>query len=154
MEIGCNMIIYELQPIYKVVGTYDKSDTIKNENDIHDYIHDAFDKYLDQEQIWIICLNGTNAPICRKMLSLGTTNNAPVYIKEIFKIAFLTGAVSFILCHNHPSGNLEASNEDINITKKVIDASKLVGVPLIDHVILSPDKRICSIRKGNSFLWS
>lgn len=154
MEIGCNMIIYEFQPVYNVVGTYDKPDTIKNENDILGYIHDAFDKYLDQEQIWIICLNGTNAPICRKMLSLGTSNNAPVYIKEIFKIVFLTGAVSFILCHNHPSGNLKASNEDINITKKVIETSNLVGVSLIDHVILSPDKRIYSMRKENSFLWS
>jgi DNA repair protein RadC len=60
-----------------------------------------------------------------------------MFFREVFKSAILANAVGIILCHNHPSGELTPSNEDVQITKLIVDAGKLLGIKVLDHIIVS-----------------
>ena len=72
-------------------------------------------------------------------ISHGTLDGALVSPREVFKRALLNNAHRIILCHNHPSGNPIPSKEDMDITKKLAEAGKLLGIPVQDHLILTPD---------------
>jgi DNA repair protein RadC len=71
------------------------------------------------------------------MLQEGTINHAPIYPREIIKKALDIGATSFILIHNHPSGDQTPSDQDILITSKLATAAKLFDITLLDHLIIS-----------------
>jgi DNA repair protein RadC len=60
-----------------------------------------------------------------------------VHPREVFKLAYLLNAAAVVVSHNHPSGNIEPSSEDISITKQLVEAGKILGIPLHDHVIVS-----------------
>ena len=64
-------------------------------------------------------------------------NSSIVHPREVFKVAIDTLSASIILIHNHPSGNTEPSNEDISITKKMVEAGKILDIPVNDHVIIA-----------------
>lgn len=99
----------------------------------------------DREQLVCIHLDTRNRPIGRQTVSIGWLNQAPLHPRELFKAALiikaalLSNSLSIILTHNHPSNELEPSKEDDIMTTRVAKASKILGIPLIDHVILSPD---------------
>ena len=71
-----------------------------------------------------------------------------VYPREVMEGAIKSSAVSLVLVHNHPSGNVEPSPEDIRITEKLIDAGKILSVPIIDHVIVSDGQFYSLAEKG------
>ena len=81
-------------------------------------------------------LNARNNITGYSIVSVGTTTACLVSSTEIMRQAILTDAVGIILAHNHPSGDPEASDEDIEITKKIDDAAKLFDVKLLDHIII------------------
>jgi DNA repair protein RadC len=90
-----------------------------------------------QESFWIIPLNARNrvmsAPV---MITKGLANSAPVHPREAFRPAIVAGASSMIIAHNHPSGDVTPSAEDIIVTKRLIEAGKVVGINVMDHVII------------------
>jgi DNA repair protein RadC len=94
-----------------------------------------------KEQFIIICLSSANKIIKREVISIGNLNSSVVHPREIFKAAIENSSASIILIHNHPSGNPEPSSEDISITKKIVEAGKLLDIPVFDHIIIA----------GNSF---
>jgi len=94
-----------------------------------------------KEKFIIVCLNSANKIIKHETISIGNLNSSVVHPREIFKAAIENSSASIILIHNHPSGNLEPSNEDISITKKLVDAGKMLEIPVFDHIIIA----------GNSF---
>lgn len=92
---------------------------------------------LPHEEFWVLYLNNSNKVIYKAQLSKGGLTGTVVDIRLIFKTAFEHNAISIILTHNHPSGKLIASDADIQITKKIKDASKHLEINVLDHVIVT-----------------
>ncbi|MGA9294753.1 MAG: DNA repair protein RadC [Ignavibacteriaceae bacterium] len=90
-----------------------------------------------KEKFILVCLNSANKMIKHEVISVGNLNSSVVHPREIFKAAIENNSASVILIHNHPSGNPEPSNEDIIITKKIVEAGKILDIPVFDHLILA-----------------
>lgn len=96
-------------------------------------------KYIgdsDREILVVICLDIKNHINAINTVSVGTISSSLSHPREIFKPAILANAAAIILGHNHPSGDPELSKEDIEVTKRVAEAGKLLGIDLLDHVII------------------
>ena len=90
-----------------------------------------------QEYFLVITLDGASHIINTRTIFIGTLNQSLVHPREVFADAIADRAAGIIIAHNHPSGTLEASRADIAITQRLKEVSKLVGIELLDHVILS-----------------
>ena len=90
-----------------------------------------------KEKFIVVCLNSANKVIKHETISIGNLNSSVVHPREIFKVAIDCSSASIILIHNHPSGNPEPSNEDISITKKVVEVGKVMDIPVFDHIIIA-----------------
>jgi len=106
-----------------------------------DVLFNLFDKDTIElkEEFFLLLLNRANYVLGWAKLSSGGTTSTVVDVKIIFILALQTNAHSIILCHNHPSGNLKPSESDINLTKRVKEAGKLLDITVLDHLIISPD---------------
>lgn len=101
----------------------------------------------DREQMILCCLDTKNQPVSISVISIGSLNSSIVHPREVFKSAILSNAASIILYHNHPSGDPSPSQEDINITKRLIECGKLIGIDVLDHLIIGQDNRFCSLKE-------
>lgn len=90
----------------------------------------------DREAIYMINMNTRAKPINVHMVSLGTINQSLCSPREIFKVALLSNASMMILMHNHPSGNIRPSDDDVLLTKHLIQAGELLEIPVADHIIV------------------
>lgn len=102
-------------------------------------VQPLFVEYIDcpQEHFIVITLNGSNEVISRQTVTIGLVNQTQVHPREVFSLAIKDRAVSIIVGHNHPSGCLEPSAEDLYITEQLTKAGDLIGIDLLDHVIVS-----------------
>ena len=89
------------------------------------------------EEFWLLFLNRSNTVLGRHALSSGGVTGTVVDPKMIFKAALENRATSIIMCHNHPSGNLKPSEEDLRLTRKLAEAGKLMEIQVVDHLIVS-----------------
>jgi DNA repair protein RadC len=90
-----------------------------------------------QEQFYVLLLNRVNNVIGMSEISAGGVAGTLVDPKILFEIALKANASGIILCHNHPSGNLKPSQEDLNITKKRVEGGRLLNLLVMDHLILT-----------------
>lgn len=118
-----------LDKSYKRTIRYNNASVIYNDNK---YLF--YDKM--QEYFYCIYVNSKNEVIERKLLFMGTVNRALVHPREIFKNAYLTSASGIICMHNHPSGDVTPSMEDIMLTKSLEEIGRLQNIPIIDHIII------------------
>ncbi len=91
----------------------------------------------DREQVCVVNLNAQNKPINYHVVSIGGLSSAFAPMSNIFKTAILSNSAAFILLHNHPSGSLEPSREDLSMTRNVEEAAKLMDIRLLDHIIVA-----------------
>ncbi len=91
------------------------------------------------EQVWVLLLDGKHRLRLCAQVSVGTLTSSLVHPREVFGPALREGAAAVILVHNHPSGDSEPSQEDVAITRRLLDAGKLLGVPLLDHLIIGAE---------------
>jgi len=91
----------------------------------------------DREQFVVALLNAKNEMIGLNIVSVGALSSAPVHPREVLKPAILANSAAIILCHNHPSNDLEPSPDDIAITKKIIRAADIVGIQVHEHLIIT-----------------
>nr|WP_312577708.1 DNA repair protein RadC [Sedimentibacter sp.] len=96
----------------------------------------SFIEDSDREQMLLCCLDTKNRPTSISIISIGTLNSALVHPREVFKAAILSNAASIILAHNHPSGDTAPSNEDISLTNRISEVSKIIGIKFLDHIII------------------
>jgi DNA repair protein RadC len=89
-----------------------------------------------EEYMYLICMNTKNRVIGVFEISHGNVNSSIVGTREVFQKALLANAVSIILMHNHPSGDPTPSREDIEVTRKMVEAGKILGVQVLDHIII------------------
>ena len=93
-------------------------------------------KNLDREHFGVILLDAKNAVISVERVSVGTVNSSLVHPREVLKPALEKSATSIILVHNHPTGNVAPSREDIMITRRFEKCGKILGIEVIDHIIV------------------
>lgn len=89
------------------------------------------------EQVILFTLDGGNKMIAKHIITRGLVNETQMHPREVFRSAILDNAVSIILVHNHPSGGTEPSEADLIATRRMSDVSKTIGIPLLDHVIIT-----------------
>lgn len=94
---------------------------------------------VNKEYIIVIALNSNSDINAMEICSIGTSTEGIMSTREIFKLALLSNSSRIILVHIHPSGNVEPSKEDINTTSKVIEASKIMEIEVLDHIIIGKD---------------
>lgn len=103
---------------------------------------------LRTEEFWAVFLNQSNKVIHLAQLTQGGINQSIVDIRIVFKIALEHFATGIIISHNHPSGNLKPSAEDINITKKIQEAGNLMNIQILDHLIITQNTYLSFADEG------
>ncbi|WP_366184936.1 DNA repair protein RadC [Flavobacterium ovatum] len=103
---------------------------------------------LPHEEFWILYLNNSNKIISKRQLSIGGITGTLVDVRLVFKNALEIGAVSLILCHNHPSGTLVPSEADKNITRKLKTAGESLEVKVLDHLIVTENNYFSFVDEG------
>lgn len=91
---------------------------------------------LDIEKFWVLCLNRKNGLIRRVEVTSGTATSSLVHPREVYRAAIRLGASAIIGVHNHPSGDPSPSSADIQVTRQLREASRTVGIDLLDHIIV------------------
>lgn len=100
---------------------------------------------LPEEYMYMLCLNTKLKLNGIFEVSHGNVNSSVVGVREVFQKALLGNAVSIILIHNHPSGDCTPSRQDIEITKRLVEAGNIIGIDVLDHIIIG--KEYCSLKE-------
>ena len=129
LELGRRRRDFDGNEKPKIMGSRDAYDVVKS--DLLDIGHEEF---------WILLLNRANRVIKKSQISQGGVAGTVADPKIIFKLALEELASGIILAHNHPSGNLTASQADLDLTKKLKDAGKLLDIQVLDHLIVAGQK--------------
>lgn len=139
------MLIKESIVKYKVIGK-GKPEALDTAELSFSYLKDFFWKKaekgeadLEVENFFVISLNRKNFPIACKIITVGTVSASLVHPREVFKEAVRNSASSIIIAHNHPSGDVTPSHADIQVTRSIREASKIMDIDLLDHIILGDD---------------
>ena len=103
-------------------------------------------RFLTQEHFVCLFLNTKNEIIYEETIFIGSLNASVVHPREVFNRAVKLAAASIICLHNHPSGNPEQSREDVDVTKRLVEAGKIMGIDVLDHLIIG-DKRFVSLKE-------
>jgi len=95
---------------------------------------------LAQEWFAVVCLNSKNDAIAMHVVTVGTATATLVHPREVFRHAIADGACGALFVHNHPSGNARPSGQDRELTQRLVDGGKLLGIRIVDHVIIGACK--------------
>lgn len=113
---------------------------------VFEALHDI--RSLKKEHFVAFYLDTKNIEIARETISIGTLNASLVHPREVFEPAIRHSAASIIIAHNHPSGDVSPSHEDMQITKKLVDAGQLLDIHILDHIIVSSHTYLSFKEKG------
>jgi DNA repair protein RadC len=119
---------------------------IKNDASVADLLHSilrtesSIDR--DKEHFWTIGLNTRNVVKYVDLTCLGTLNASLVHPREVFRLAIMKGVASIVIGHNHPSGDSEPSEEDIRLTRRLIEAGRILGIEVLDHIIIADNNHL------------
>src|SRR5690625_6522022 len=101
----------------------------------------------DREVFFVMCLNTKNHVVAVHRRHIGSLNASIVHPREVFKSAILNNAASIIVAHQHPSGDTTPSMEDINATRRLVEAGKLLGIEVLDHLIVNNANSYTSLKE-------
>ena len=105
-------------------------------------------QHLKQEVFIVVLMNSANIVMREVTITKGLLNSSLTHPREVFRPAILEQAASVILVHNHPSGNVEPSREDIVVTQQIVEAGKIVGIPVHDHIIIAGNSYTSFAERG------
>jgi DNA repair protein RadC len=105
-------------------------------------------RYYHKEYFKVILLNTKNQIISIEDISIGSLNSSIVHPREIYNLAVKKSAAAVILVHNHPSGDPAPSREDMEVTKRVAEAGKILGINVLDHIIVGEGRYLSFKEKG------
>lgn len=141
MEIKENQLILREEIKSKWADSFEvrqlKSEKFECSEDIHESIRNYFTN--QREEFYVYYLDNENKIICLELLAIGSSNFVHISIKTLMKKALEKNAVNIVLCHNHPSRNLNPSSADIEITTQILQACELLQIKLLDHIIFSEE---------------
>lgn len=140
-----NAYVKEIVLSYKTLNT--EKIKVSNPNDVFEFVRDKIG-YSPQEHFGILCVNNKNIIYGWKVISIGTITESIVHPREVFVSAIEALSSGVIITHNHPSGILEPSRQDVTTTQRLIEAGKIIGIPILDHMIVS-DEGYFSFKEHN-----
>ncbi len=97
-------------------------------------------RHLDREHFWALLLNTKNQVLAREVVSIGTLNFSAIHPRELFKAAIKRSAAALILVHNHPSGDPTPSKQDLEATRRLVEAGNILGIEILDHLVIGDNK--------------
>ncbi|MDA8354117.1 MAG: DNA repair protein RadC [Firmicutes bacterium] len=118
---------------------------IRSPGDAADYVMDEM-RYLTQEHFLCLFLNTKNRVLDKQCIFVGSLNSSVVHPREVFREAIRRSSAGLICVHNHPSGDPTPSREDIQVTERLFEAGRIVGIELLDHIIIG-DNRFYSLKE-------
>jgi DNA repair protein RadC len=127
--------------------TYDDRYVIRSPEDGAKYMMNDM-RFLSQEHFVCLYLNTKNQVIHKQTIFIGSLNASIVHPREVFKEGLKRSAASIIALHNHPSGDPTPSREDIEVTKRLVECGKIIGIELLDHLIIGENKFVSLKEKG------
>ena len=128
---------FELSKRVLKVDSSSTQPTIQTPKDIIAQV--SYLKNHKKENLVVLYLNSRNELICKETISVGTINANLVHPHEVFEPALTNFASSIALTHNHPSGDPEPSEDDLKITKQLVEAGKILGIEVLDHIIIGKE---------------
>ena len=133
------MRVYEAKMVYSLVSLGEEV-RLDRATKVADYLRSAFEENPMQEAFYCVYLDRKNHPMGRHLITLGTATSTLVSPKEVFRGAIIAGAVALIVAHNHPSGDPAPSSADIQVTRQLREAARVLDFELLDHVIVGDPK--------------
>lgn len=139
--------LWELYNRFSINKKLEKNYIISKPEDIYDLVKDDM-KYFEQEHFRILMLNTKNIVINIKDIFIGASDSSVIETRKVFKEALKYNAKNITICHNHPSGDPNPSKEDVNISLRIKEAGKIIGIDLLDHIIIGDNRFISLKYKG------
>lgn len=127
--------------------SYDERYSIRSPEDGANYVMHEM-RFLSQEHFVCLYLNTKNQVLSKQTVFIGSLNASIVHPREVFKEALRRSAASIICVHNHPSGDPTPSREDIEVTKRLGECGKMLGIEVLDHLIIGENKYVSLKEKG------
>lgn len=127
--------------------SYDDRYVIRGPEDGANYVMNDM-RFLQQEHFVCLYLNTKNQVLHKQTIFIGSLNASIVHPREVFKEAFRRSAASIICLHNHPSGDPSPSREDIEVTKRLVECGRIIGIEILDHLIIGDNKYVSMKEKG------
>ena len=124
-----------------------RSVTIRSPADVFENYQSLFKDQV-RERFVVLWLNSANKVIGFEIISEGILNSSLTHPREVFRGAIVSTSAAIILAHNHPSGNPEPSQEDISITKQIVESGKIIGIPVHDHIIFADNNFTSLAERG------
>lgn len=120
---------------------------IKSPKDVYELLRCEIE-YLQKEQFMVIGLGVKNQVICKEVVSVGILDASIVHPRETFRTLIKRACARCLLVHNHPSGDTTPSKDDIKITARIVNAGKILGIEVLDHVIIGMNNYLSFREKG------
>jgi DNA repair protein RadC len=136
-------LVKEKAGIYNIEGK-----SIRSPEDAYDIINELL--YLSEqtkEHFVILTLSTKNTILGVHTIHIGSINASIVHPREVFQPALLNNSASIVAFHNHPSGDPSPSREDVEVTKRLVEASKILGIDLLDHIVVGSQGRFVSLKE-------
>ena len=147
--MACNISTYALKLLKTGGGRYQGSAIISNPNEAARLIEDIFDMSAQPEEVFVMLTLNTKHRVTGAFeVSRGNLNSALVHPREVFKRALLNNSAGIIIAHNHPSGDVTPSHDDITTTQRLVEAGEILGINVLDHVILGGNDSISFRSQG------
>ena len=138
---------YRLKLVKEPEGEYKTGYKISSPVRAYEAFKEVLDLHKNAEEVFaLLTLDIKSNLIGIFLVSRGSISKSLVSPREVFKRAILNNSVAVILGHNHPSGDITPSKEDIKITEKLIEAGEIIGIKIVDHIIVG-DNQYCSLRE-------
>lgn len=144
-----NVSFLTVKAVKEKTARYEVENQVNQPKDAYKYLQTVVQpEEAAEEYMWLLTLDIKNKITGLFTVSHGSLNASIVHPREIFKRALLQNAASIIIAHNHPSGDPAPSKEDINITLRIKEAGKIIGIELLDHLIMGDGNYVSLKERG------
>lgn len=140
LEIGRRLMASAPQERVRVTSPADAANLLMSEM-----------MFLEQEHLRLILLDTRNGVLGTPTIYVGSLNTSVIRIGELFRAAIKANAAAFIVAHNHPSGDPSPSPEDVNVTRQIVQAGKLLDISLLDHIVIGRQRYVSLKERGLGF---
>lgn len=139
--------VYTTRLVREAIFTFPARQQLTSPDDVAAVLREYFiDR--DREEFIVCLLDTANTLVALSPVSIGGLAASIVEPRQVFKVAVLSNAAALILAHNHPSGNPEPSRDDVRITRQLVEAGKLMGIPVHDHLIIVDSGYVSMAERG------
>lgn len=135
--MGVRINVYTVELVRESAKVYDLDKVINSPSNAVDVIESVLSlSTKTKEHLVMMSLNTKNEVVGVHTIHIGSVNASVVHPREVFQQAILNNATSIMMFHNHPSGNSQPSQEDIHVTRRFVEAGKILGIGLLDHIVI------------------